>query len=208
MIKIIDYGMGNLRSVQKALEKLGFQADITSLSSEIAAAQGVILPGVGAFEDAMANLKSSGLVDSIRKVVEKGVPLLGICLGMQMLLSTSEENGLHEGLDLIPGKVLRLPEKVTVPHMGWNRLEVKKEHPLVTGINPGDFVYFVHSYYVAPDKADSVVCETDYGINFASVIAKDNIMGIQFHPEKSSSVGLKILRNYGEMVKNATIAGN
>jgi glutamine amidotransferase len=208
MIKIIDYGMGNLRSVQKTFEKLGYEAQITSKPVDIEKAKGIILPGVGAFEDAIKNLKLSGLVESIYEAVNKGVPFLGICLGMQMLLSISEENGIHEGLNIIPGKVIRLPGKVTVPHMGWNQIEIKKQHPLLKGINVGDFVYFVHSYYVVPDDYDNTVCVTDYGVKFSSIIADKNIMGIQFHPEKSGGVGLKILENYGELVKNAFTAGN
>lgn len=208
MINIVDYGMGNLRSVQKALHKLGFEAQITSNPNDLFESQGIILPGVGAYKDAVFNLNSMGLINPITKAVEKGTPLLGICLGMQMLMSYSEENGVHKGMNFIPGKVQRFPRNLVVPHMGWNQLLLTKDHPLIKGIKSGDFVYFVHSYYVLPENEDIVTAWSEYGTQFASIIAKDNIMGVQFHPEKSSFLGLKILQNYGEMIRNAAAAGN
>lgn len=208
MINIVDYGMGNLRSVQKALHKLGFEAQITSNPADLFDSQGIILPGVGAFKEAVCNLHSKGLINPITKAVRKGTPLLGICLGMQMFMSYSEENGVHEGLDFFPGKVQRFSRNLIVPHMGWNQLLLTTDHPLIKGIKSGDFLYFVHSYYVLPQDDDAVVALTEYGVQFPSIIARGNIMGIQFHPEKSSFLGLKILQNYGEMIKNATAASN
>ncbi|KUO53537.1 MAG: imidazole glycerol phosphate synthase subunit HisH [Desulfitibacter sp. BRH_c19] len=200
MIEIIDYGMGNLRSVQKSLEGIGYKAAITSNPERIARANGVILPGVGAFADAIDNLKTSGMIEAIREVVKNGKPLLGICLGMQLLMSSSEENGLYQGLDLIDGEVLKIPSTVKVPHMGWNSLAINKNHRLLSGIEENSYFYFVHSYYVNPKNKGYIVASTQYGIDYCSVIAKDNIMGVQFHPEKSSSLGQIILKSFGEMI--------
>lgn len=200
MIEIIDYGMGNLRSVQKSLQSLGYKAAITSDPEKIASADGVILPGVGAFADAISNLKSSEMVEAISKVVQDGKPFLGICLGMQLLMSASEENGWHHGLGLIEGEVLKIPSTVKVPHMGWNSLAINQNHQLLSGIQENSYFYFVHSYYVQPKNREYIVASTQYGIDYCSVIAKDNIMGVQFHPEKSSSLGQIILKNFGEMI--------
>ncbi len=200
MIEIIDYGMGNLRSVQKSLENIGYKAAITSDPEKVAKADGVILPGVGAFADAIDNLKTSGMIEAIWKVVEEGKPFLGICLGMQMLMSVSEENGLHKGLGLIDGEVLKIPSTVKVPHMGWNSLAINRNHKLLANIQENSYFYFVHSYYVMPKNREYIVASTQYGIDYCSVIAKENIMGVQFHPEKSSSLGQIILKNFGEMI--------
>jgi len=199
-LAIIDYGMGNLRSVQKALESVGLAGEVTSNEKIISTAPAVILPGVGAFEDAMANLTRTGLIPIIREVVAKGTPFLGICLGMQLLFSTSEENGLHQGLNLLPGTVKRLPPGLKVPHMGWNQLVIRKEEPMLKGVNDGDYFYFVHSYYVQPEDDDVIIAASDYGFEFPALVGRDNLMGIQFHPEKSSNLGLQILKNFGEMV--------
>ncbi|WP_366924969.1 imidazole glycerol phosphate synthase subunit HisH [Metallumcola ferriviriculae] len=192
--------MGNLRSVQKALESVGLAGEVTSNEKIISTAPAVILPGVGAFEDAMANLTRTGLIPIIREVVAKGTPFLGICLGMQLLFSTSEENGLHQGLNLLPGTVKRLPPGLKVPHMGWNQLVIRKEEPMLKGVNDGDYFYFVHSYYVQPEDDDVIIAASDYGFEFPALVGRDNLMGIQFHPEKSSNLGLQILKNFGEMV--------
>ncbi|MBN2428692.1 MAG: imidazole glycerol phosphate synthase subunit HisH [Deltaproteobacteria bacterium] len=206
MIAIIDYGMGNLRSVQKGLEKCGFDARVTDDPKVVAQADKLVLPGVGAFKDCMNNLLEGGFEEPIHRHIEAGRPFLGICLGLQLLFTESEEFGRHRGLDIIPGKVVRFPETMTVsgeelkvPHMGWNRIAFQKRPPLFEGVQDGSFVYFVHSYYVVPDDPVVVATTTDYGISFCSSIWKDNIVACQFHPEKSQQVGLKILKNFGEM---------
>ncbi len=202
MIAIIDYGMGNLRSVQKAFERLGVDATITSDASVVLKASKVVLPGVGAIADAVAELKRSNLVDAIYKTIESDKPFLGVCLGFQALFEESEENGGTKGLAVFKGKVLRFPESpdYVVPHMGWNDLTFKKEAPIYNGIKPGDYVYFVHSYYVACDDPSIVATTTNYdNVDFCSSIAKGNVFATQFHPEKSQNVGLKILQNFAEL---------
>lgn len=201
-VAVVDYGMGNLRSVQKALEKVGCHASVTSDPGHISSAEGVILPGVGAFRDCMANLTQAQLVDPVREAIAEGKPFLGICLGMQLLLSVSEEFGVHEGLDLIPGRVVRFPhwKDLKVPHMGWNRVHFSGNNPLFKGIPEGSFFYFVHSYYADPEDTEVVAGWTEYGVRFCSAISRDNIFACQFHPEKSQRWGLKILENFSEMV--------
>jgi len=206
MIAIIDYGMGNLRSVQKGFEKVGFEAVVTSDPRVVLEAAKVVLPGVGAFRDCMRNLEQGGFVEPIMKVVRDGRPFLGICLGLQLLFTESEEFGLHKGLDIIPGRVVRFPEgmtengeKLAVPHMGWNQIRFRSPSPLFNGIEDSSDVYFVHSYYVKPDDASVVSTQTGYGLEFCSSIARDNLVATQFHPEKSQSTGLRMLRNFGEM---------
>jgi glutamine amidotransferase len=206
MIAIIDYGMGNLRSVQKGFEKVGFDAVVTSDPKVVLSAEKVVLPGVGAFRDCMRNLEEGGFVEPILKVIQDGRPFLGICVGMQLLMTDSVEFGLSQGLNVIPGHVLRFPdgmvengEKLKVPHMGWNQLALKKPAPVFTGIEDGTNVYFVHSYYEKPDDASVVAATSVYGIEFCAAIWKDNIVATQFHPEKSQDVGLKIIKNFGEM---------
>ena len=204
---IIDYGMGNLRSAQKGFEQVGFQAKVSADPADIARADKVVLPGVGAFRDCMANLREGGFVEPLLEHVAAGKPMLGICVGLQLLFSESEEFGRHQGLGMIPGKVVRFPagmreggEELKVPHMGWNSLSFNREVPLFKGIEPGSYVYFVHSYYGVPEDAAVVAAEATYGdVTFCAGIWKDNIMATQFHPEKSQQVGLKILRNFGEM---------
>lgn len=203
MIAIIDYGMGNLRSVQKGFEKVGHKAEIIQDPEKIAQAKGVVLPGVGAFADAMANLKETGLDRAVLAAVAEGKPFLGICLGQQLLFEASEEWGLTEGLGIFPGRVRRFPEgHLKVPHMGWNQVEIQQTNPLLDGIPDLAAFYFVHSYYVDPEDPAVVVGATEYGVRFASFVGRDNVFGIQFHPEKSSALGLKILDNFGRLVRS------
>ena len=203
MIAIVDYGMGNLRSVQKGLEHVGCEARVTRERQQIVSAQGVVLPGVGAFNACMENLRRFGLVEPIRQVVLQKKPFLGICLGFQLLFTESEEFGPQKGLDLFPGRVVAFrPENgLKVPHMGWNRIGKKKESPFLEGISDGDFVYFVHSYYVAPDDESIVATTTDYGNSFVSSIATDHLFACQFHPEKSQEIGLCILANFARFAE-------
>lgn len=201
MIGIIDYGMGNLRSVQKGFERAGFQAALCSESERLAGFDGLVLPGVGAFGDAMRNLRKSGLDGAIIEFVGSGRQLLGICLGMQLLFTTSEEHGAHCGLGLIEGEVLRLPRTVKTPHMGWNVVSKKRNVELLDGVETGSRFYFVHSYYCAPSDETWVVSTTPYGLDFASAVGRGNIWGLQYHPEKSSALGLRILGNFGRMVE-------
>jgi glutamine amidotransferase len=206
MIAIIDYGMGNLRSVQKGFEKIGSEAIITDDPRVVLQAERVVLPGVGAFRDCMRNLEQGGFVEPILKVIAEGRPFLGICVGMQLLFTDSVEFGLYSGLNLIPGHVLRFPdqmmvesEKLKVPQMGWNQLCFKRRPPVLEGIEEGSNVYFVHSFYVKPDDERVIATTTDYGIEFCSTAWKDNIVATQFHPEKSQAVGLQILKNFAEL---------
>ncbi len=199
-IVIIDYGMGNLRNVQRGFEKVGFVAKVTRSKKEIEKASGIVLPGVGAFKDCMVNLDKYDLTEPILRSIEKGKPYFGICLGLQILFSESEEFGLHKGLDVVKGKVVRFnpdPER-KVPHMGWNTVEMEKDTPMLKGIKNGDFFYFVHSYYVMPEKKEWIATSTRYGAPFASSIWKENIFATQFHPEKSQDKGLKILETFAK----------
>lgn len=208
MIAIIDYGMGNLRSVQKGFEKVGCPAQITSDPAVVQEAERVVLPGVGAFRDCMYNLEQGGFIEPILKVIAEGRPFLGICLGLQLLFSESEEFGLHAGLGVIPGRVVRFPsemheagERLPVPHMGWNQLHFTQPAapPLFRGINEGANVYFVHSYYVKPDDDRVIAATCSYGIEFCAAICRDNLMATQFHPEKSQALGLTMLKNFSAM---------
>jgi glutamine amidotransferase len=195
-IAIIDYGMGNLRSVEKAFEHVGYPAEITSDPELLKAADKVVLPGVGAFGDGMRELRSRNLVDVIKTVIDSGTWFLGICLGLQLLFSESEEAPGVEGLNIIQGTVPRFRQGITVPHMGWNQLNTVRENPLLADIPPESYFYFVHSYYVAPTNGDVVVATTDYDIAFVSMVGKDNLFATQFHPEKSQTVGLRMLTNF------------
>jgi glutamine amidotransferase len=206
MIAIIDYGMGNLRSVQKGFEKVGFEAVVTADPRVLLEAERVVLPGVGAFRDCMHNLEQGGFVEPILRVIREGRPFLGICVGMQLLLTDSVEFGLYKGLDVIPGHVLRFPngmaeggEKLKVPHMGWNQLSIRQPARIFAGIEEGTNVYFVHSYYAKPDNAEFVAATSTYGTEFCAAIWQENIVATQFHPEKSQAAGLRILKNFGEM---------
>jgi glutamine amidotransferase len=202
MIAIIDYEMGNLRSVQKGFERVGHAATITSDPAELDAAERIVLPGVGAFRDAIAALRERRLVDPIRDAIRSGKPFLGICLGLQLLFERSYEDGQHKGLEVIPGNVRRfsLPTEYKVPHMGWNQLRFRRRPPLFEGVDDGEHFYFVHSYYVLPSDAAWVATETDYGTSFCSSVWRGNLCGVQFHPEKSQTAGLHLLKNFAERV--------
>lgn len=201
MLAIIDYQMGNLRSVQKGFEKVGHTATITSEPEDLKRASKIVLPGVGAFKDAIAELHRRNLVEPIREAIYSGKPFLGVCLGLQLLFETGEEGGVHEGLGVLPGKVVRfeLPHEYKVPHMGWNQLKIRRAAPILQGLEQETHVYFVHSYYVAPKESSVIATETDYGGPFCSMIWRENLYATQFHPEKSQAPGLRILRNFAEL---------
>ncbi len=198
---IVDYGLGNLRNVQKAFSVVGINAPITANPAEILAADAVVLPGVGAFGDAIANLRRRGLEAPVLKAARSGKPFFGICVGMQLLFDESDEMGAHTGLGLIPGRVARFRQGLTVPHMGWNEIEPAGRHPLLNGISADSFAYFAHSYLCIPDNPAHTIARTDYDGPFTSAVARHNVFGIQFHPEKSQQVGLQILRNFVGLVK-------
>lgn len=202
MIAIIDYGMGNLRSVQKGFERVGREAVVTSDAKTILSAGKVVLPGVGAFPDCMRNLEQNGLIDVVHQTIKSGKPFLGICLGLQLLFTESEEFGLSKGLDIIKGRVERFKiqdSTFKVPHMGWNSLSIKRKAPALADVPDGSHVYFVHSFHVVPEDKNVIATTTDYGIEFVSSIWKDNVFAVQFHPEKSQALGLAILKRFGEM---------
>ncbi len=197
---LIDAGTGNLRSVQKALESIGANVLRTDDPDKVLSAKQVVLPGVGAFGDFMSGLQARGLEPVIKEVAARGVPLLGICVGMQALFDVGEEMGEHAGLGLLPGRVLRFAENLSVkiPHTGWNQLEVKNDALLFNQVEAGAYVYFNHSFYCQPWNSSDVIAETDYGLRYACAVQRDNIFGVQFHPEKSQTVGLQILKNFLE----------
>ena len=201
MIAIIDYQMGNLRSVQKGFEKVGQEAQIVSDPQQLEGATKVVLPGVGAFGDAIKELTERGFVDPLREWLEQDRPFLGICLGLQLLFERSFEGGEHRGLGVLAGEVLRfdVPAPLKVPHMGWNELQLQKPAPILEGINPGDHLYFVHSYYVAPEDREVVAVEADYGGPFCAMVWRGQLFATQFHPEKSQQVGLQILKNFSQL---------
>ncbi len=206
-IVIIDYGMGNLRSAQKGFERVGIAARLSSDPADLAGADKLVLPGVGAFRDCIGNLRAGGFVPPLLAHVAAGKPLLGICVGLQLLFSESEEFGRHQGLGVIPGKVVRFPagmrqdgEELKVPHMGWNDLTLRRPSPLLEGVDDGSFVYFVHSYYAVPDDPAVVAAEATYGdVTFCASVRQGQVMATQFHPEKSQAVGLEIIRNFGKL---------
>ncbi len=215
MIAVIDYGMGNLRSVQKGFEKLGYEAVVTASPQKIFDAKGVVLPGVGAFRDCMLNLEKGRLIAPVVKSISRGKPFLGICLGLQALFTESEEHGPFPGLDVIKGRVVRFPDMVEegsdsevppsrlkVPHMGWNAIKKRGKAPVLDQVRSGTFLYFVHSFYVVPEDETVVSTTTTYGIEFASSIWKDNIFACQFHPEKSQKAGLQILDRFGSLARS------
>src|SRR3990167_2440583 len=202
MIAIIDYGMGNLRSVQKGFERVGHDAIVTNNPQEIFSSDGVVLPGVGAFKDCMRNLREGGLINIIHKVIDNGKPFLGICLGLQLLFTESEEFGIHKGLGIIKGRVVKFSfstQGLKITHMGWNSIKKSGQKnqfsPMFEGIPDNSYFYFVHSYYVVPEDDNIVASKTDYGVEFVSSISKDNLFAVQFHPEKSQELGLRMLKN-------------
>ena len=196
VIAIVNYGVGNIKSIAKAVEFVGGKAVVTKDVKTIENADGIVLPGVGAFKSAMENLK-----DYKDIIVNASVPVMGICLGMQLFASESEEGGLYKGLDVIPGKVVRFPEGVgKIPHMGWNRIEIERDHEVLDGVQNGSFVYFVHSYHFKTDDR-FVLTKTNYTIDFVSGVLRDNFIGFQFHPEKSGKIGLKIVKNFVKMCR-------
>jgi len=208
VIAVIDYGMGNLRSVQKALEAVGARAVVTRNPKDILSAKSVVLPGVGAFKDCMTHLQEFDLVDVVHKSIQSGKPFLGICLGLQLLFHQSQEFGQVPGLEILPGDVVgfagKMPDSATgsalkIPHMGWNTVQVKKSNPLFKSIPDNSYFYFVHSYFVVPERSDDIATTTEYGIEFVSSIHHENIYAFQFHPEKSQKLGLTLLKNFSEL---------
>ena len=214
-IGIVDYGMGNLRSVSKALATLGFPVRVGGSPAELSRCSGIVLPGVGAFRDCMVNLEQQGLLPFLKDVLQDGRPFLGICLGLQLLFTESEEFGRHAGIGFLPGKVVRFAAGMAapggapgaaplkVPHMGWNRVEFTMDHPALRGVPSGSYFYFVHSYYVRPDDPAVVACRTSYGVDFTAGVGRGNLLAVQFHPEKSQVAGLALLANFGRMCREA-----
>jgi imidazole glycerol-phosphate synthase subunit HisH len=201
VIKIVDYGMGNLRSVQKAFEKIGADAQVVSSPADLEGAEKLVLPGVGAFRDAIAELKRTGLDRPVREHIAADKPFLGICLGLQLLFDVSYEDGQWEGLGVLPGKVVRFADQpdLKIPHMGWNSLEFAQPSRIFEGVPEGSSVYFVHSYYVVPEDESVIAARTEHGTSFVSAVAKNNLFATQFHPEKSQSVGLRLLTNFAAL---------
>ncbi len=199
MITVVDYKLNNLRSIENTLRRLGHEVKVTSDPADVQAATKLILPGVGAFRDAMANLREYGLLEAFVEKVKAGTPALGICLGMHLLFTESEEFGLHRGLDLLKGRVIKLPTNLRVPHMGWNQLHPKRADALTEGVRSSSFVYFVHSYYVEPESPDIVLATTDYEIEFPAIVHSRNVWATQFHPEKSQRVGERLLENFARL---------
>ena len=198
-VAIIDYGVGNLRSVEKAFAATDCEAIVSSDERDLRAAERLVLPGVGAFGACIRALSTRGFDRLVRERVEAGTPLLGVCVGMQMLFEESDEFGATPGLGLLRGKVRRFSDELVVPHVGWNRINQVSQHPLFDGVGNGSFFYFVHSYYCEPRDESVVAGETEYGVRYASVVAKANICGVQFHPEKSQDAGLRLLRNFARL---------
>lgn len=201
MISIIDYGMGNLRSVQKALESIGEEAIITSDKEQIDKSEGIILPGVGAFPDAMENLRSKGLDEALKYAVSQKKPVLGICLGMQLLFSEGEEVKLCNGLGFMQGKIKRLYGDVKIPHMGWNSLKIEKKCAILEGVAEGSYVYFVHSFYAEMTNKEDLNATTFYAMDVPAVVSDNNLFGVQFHPEKSGDVGIQMLKNFAKLTR-------
>lgn len=208
MITIVDYQMGNLRSVQKAIERVGAEARISGDPADIESAEKVILPGVGAFEDAIGELRRRELVEPLKAAIEQGKPFLGVCLGLQLLFEVSYEGGRHTGLGVLPGEVVRFApsEGMKVPHMGWNGVAVRRRPPILPDLADGTHFYFVHSYYVAPADESVVALEADYGGPFCAMIWRENLFATQFHPEKSQTDGLALLRRFSEYAPTAASA--
>ena len=201
MIAIIDYGMGNLRSVEKGFQKVGIDAVVITNPQAIDNAQAVVLPGVGAFRDCMRNLEQMSMTEPIVKSIQKGKPFLGICLGLQVLFTESEEFGICKGIGVLKGRVVKFQTGLKVPHMGWNNIKIVQRPPIFDGIHDESFFYFVHSFYVVPQDINVIATTTDYGVTFTSMVWKENIFATQFHPEKSQEIGLMVLKNFGDFVK-------
>jgi len=207
VIVVVDYGAGNLRSIEKALARQGLDVRITDTPSAVDRAEALVVPGDGAFGPAMARLNASGFADRIRDFAASGRPFLGICLGMQLLFTESEEDGIHAGLGLLPGRVERLPRGVKVPHMGWNDLRILRPVPLLEGCATGAHVYFIHSYHAVPEDPAIVAATAEYGVELAAVVGRENVWATQFHPEKSGSVGIRILANFARWAVGAGASG-
>jgi glutamine amidotransferase len=204
MIAIIDYGMGNLRSVEKGFLKIGADVRVISDPKAVDDAHAVVLPGVGAFRDCMRNLGEMSLLEPVARAIQKGKPYLGICLGLQVLFSESEEFGRSEGLNIFAGKVVRFPENnLKVPHMGWNTITILNRPPILDSIRDDSFFYFVHSFYVVPTEKNLTATTTDYGVTFTSMVWKENVFATQFHPEKSQELGLRVLKGFSDFVQKA-----
>jgi len=210
-IGVVDYGMGNLRSVSKALESLGFPTLVSGDPKALSSCRGIVFPGVGAFRDCMGNVVRQGLLPFLGEYLAEGRPFLGICVGMQLLFSGSDEFGRHEGIGFFPGDVVRFPGDMPapeggvlkVPHMGWNGVEVVGDNPILRGIPSGTYFYFVHSYYAAPRDPGDVACRSIYGVPFAAAVGRGNRLAVQFHPEKSQAAGLRLLGNFGRLCAEA-----
>jgi glutamine amidotransferase len=203
MISVVDYGVGNLHSVAKALEKVGAETRVTSDWQDVEKSDGIVLPGVGAFKDSMDAMHRSDLAKAIKAYIASGKPFLGVCVGLQMLFSESEEFGVSKGLDVFKGRVVKFPTGQKVPHMGWNQIQIKKDgNPLLKGLKEGDYLYFVHSYYVVPEDKAVIAAQSSYGVDFTCMVWEKNVFGTQFHPEKSQTVGLKIYENFKDLVKS------
>jgi glutamine amidotransferase len=201
LIAIVDYDVGNLKNVYTALGNVGLDGLITRSKKDLNNAEAIILPGVGAFCDAMENLKKYDLIETLNTNVKKGKPLLGICLGMQLLFDKSYENGEYFGLSYIPGEIIKFDDPtIKIPHMGWNDLKINRPHAIVNGISKEEYVYFVHSYYANPSNFNDVIAYTDYSIKVPAIVQRDNVIGMQFHPEKSSTIGLQLLNNFKELL--------
>jgi glutamine amidotransferase len=206
-IGVVDYGMGNLRSVSKALESLGFPTVVSGEGAVLSACRGIVFPGVGAFRDCMGNVARQGLLPFLREYLASDRPFLGICVGMQLLFTESEEFGRHEGIGFFPGKVVRFPadmhapggDVLKVPHMGWNAVEMLSDHPVLGGIPSGTYFYFVHSYFAVPEDPADASGRTEYGVSFTAAVGRGNRFAVQFHPEKSQSAGLRLLGNFGRL---------
>jgi imidazole glycerol-phosphate synthase subunit HisH len=203
MITVVDYGVGNLHSVAKALEKVGAQTRVTSDWKDVEKSDGVVLPGVGAFKDSMDAMHRSDLAKAIKGFIASGKPFLGVCVGLQMLFAESEEFGVSKGLGIFPGRVVKFDQGQKVPHRGWNQIQVKKDgNPLLKGLKDGEYLYFVHSYYVVPENSSIVAAQCSYGVDFTCMVWEKNVFGTQFHPEKSQGAGLKIYENFKDLVVN------
>lgn len=200
MIALIDYGVGNIRNVYRAMSEIGLDVEITRDPAVVNASAAIILPGVGAYRDAMDNLRATGLIPSLEQNVKNGKPLLGICLGMQLLFESSTEGGAYEGLGWLKGHIVRFRPGLKIPHMGWNRLELTRPDPATANLGEDPSVYFVHSYYLETPEPEMILATAEYGIAVPALVRKGNLIGMQFHPEKSGSTGLRLLLNFKEMI--------